>query len=215
MLSLTNSVEPQINPLDPAELTYCTNLLNDYRDAWPLISQLQQQPKHLIDSMEQASTSALEALARLSRGTDWAVFTDVFLVKTNHELSLINREVLFTFLRHTQWFEQLNSFGAQASRLMSLGFLTQLCNRFVEDPHASLQSLQKFAHEYPFAVHRQVLRQLLSLQLGHDSLNKDFMELLDSLIQKMTEEERCLFIKELPLAHVLALMEHGIALYVN
>jgi hypothetical protein len=215
MTSLVKSVEPYINQPEPAEGIDSICLLNDYRNAWPLISQMQQKPNDLIDSMKHANQSTLEAFKRITSGSDWSALAETFLLKNNKELQLLNRQQVIDFLRHAHWMEQENSLSKEANRLMSLHFLSYLVAPFI-DEHARLQRLRSLCLDYPFSVNSDALLQLVTVYEGQLkqkkalTLNKEFIVLLDDLLKKMLEIEQEIFFKALPGSILRLLFEHCI-----
>ena len=78
----------------------CSLLLQDYIEAWPVLKQIQQQPHQIIAWMDQAKPGELEAFMRLNPDSDWALLTEVFLIKNNQEVTLANRLKLINLGMH-------------------------------------------------------------------------------------------------------------------
>lgn len=169
------------------------NQLNDFAEAWPIITALQQKgPNELIRVLEQSMEHSLMALDRLNKDPNLHALLEVFFSKSNKELEAIKRNDLFQFLRQPDfsgWFSRyLDSFVEQAIQLMSFRLLLLIYSSGMDEMD-KLTELRASIDAYPFPLHLETLWAICAYYqsvLDHNtSVASGFITVLHDLLKKM------------------------------
>ncbi|HAT8226474.1 TPA: hypothetical protein JA370_10970, partial [Legionella pneumophila] len=138
----------------------CTEQLNYYSDAKPIIIALKERgAKDLIQILEQADERSLLAFSYLAKDTDLNVLIETFLVKSTHDLDLVNRNHLVQFLRQPDlagWLTRfLDSLIGESVNALSIRLLLTLTT-----PVKAIDRLKEARAclaQYPFSIHLQAM----------------------------------------------------------
>lgn len=206
---------PQLDWADfkDALLAECYQWLPRYRAALPLIKQIQQQPKCLIEIMAQATGDQLEAFKHFSPDNNWTLLIEPFIKKQEFDT-----KPLINFLRQPQWEQQVqeivSSLTRQANDWMSLRFLLQVGTPGTL-PADRQQQLLVWCKDYPFIVHGTLLQLFITRSMFLSTMGRDHIIFFEDLLSRLKTEEQRTLIMTLEDTHLMSLIKHGIDTLIN
>ncbi len=182
-------------------------VLDDFVQAWPLITALQHQPKQIISLLEHAPQKALSALKKQVDGNPlWSMFIDLFLApQLLSEEEQIN---LMSYFRGSHWIHEceriMTALKREASTLLSIHVLNLIAS-FNGNESFQWQQLLDIYTSFPFTIDEQILARLVVLY--SDSANESFIILFEQALKSMSLEQRVSFCLFVPINKMLMLVE--------
>ncbi|HAZ7573644.1 hypothetical protein OQJ02_00430 [Legionella sp. PATHC032] len=200
----------------------CTEQLNNYSDAKPIIIALKERgAKDLIQILEQADERSLLAFSYLAKDTDLNVLIETFLVKNNQDLDLVNRNHLVQFLRQPDlagWLTRfLDSLIGESVNALSIRLLLTLTApvKAIDRLKGARASLA----QYPFSIDLQAMQAVFNFyqyELKRDLFSPEshlVVQLLYDLLKNSELDKQQEFFQGLSQETVLLIVEYCIAEY--
>lgn len=206
--------------LDPQLIERIYITLNDYINAWTLISKLQQNPEAVLKILANADISALNAFARLAADRpehEINHLVQAFLIENSNDLIAYDKSPIVRLLRKPDFKQGLSQYLSflmeQFNILLQIKISLYNCNKSVT-LRQQLFELSCVTENNGVAINLATRWKIVDLYqhvLAQNRLIKkaqSFILLFQNLLLTLPTDERCRFIQGIDSDHLFLIVEH-------